>query len=577
MNREIDDPELDAKLACESPILLDILRHWKTARGEKNMPSQSDVNLLEFPPDQLPHILVLDVEREPRLRMRWKYIGSHATTVMNRDMTGAYCDEIYNDIQLTSLRRRTDWVLQNCLPLRSNGHSTDPERDFDTNEALFMPMSENGTDVDSILMGSVYKFHQAPNANFADGELEAQVQVRTRELYAAKENADAAREILEMANEKQKRLLNELEASEDRFKDFAESTSDWFWEMDANLSFTYISDRFQEITGVGADLVIGRTGEEAGINFDRKLQYEKVMALESHRPFKGFEHSLKDLDGQTIHLSSSGKPIFNEDGSFKGFRGTGSDITERKSAQLVLQNALANAKLANQAKSEFLATMSHEFRTPLNAIIGFSSMIRSEYFGSIEVEKYVEYANDIHNSGEHMLALVNDVLDISAIEAGKRILSREYLNLSDMLTLCIGKFEVAAREKGIEISLEMPNEMIHIFADERSINQIIQNLLSNAVKFTNLQGKISVLVKATDENIVISVSDDGIGISPDTLPKITEPFTQAVSNPDKAQEGSGLGLSIVKTLIELHDGKFQIESEFGIGTTVTIEFSVVAK
>ena len=237
-----------------------------------------------------------------------------------------------------------------------------------------------------------------------------------------------------------------------------------------------------------------------------------------------------------------------------------------------LQTALADAEQANQAKSEFLATMSHEFRTPLNAILGFSELMRAQYFGPLGSDNYADYANDIHESGAHMLALVNDVLDIAAIEAGKRPLVKEPMDIGEVLKDCVRNFEKAAVEDGIELSLEVPDGLPSLHADKRSVRQITYNLLSNAFKFTNRKGSILISVTVADGEMLISMKDTGIGIAADKLKIITEPFSQADSNPHKPHEGTGLGLSIVKSLVESHGGRLEICSDIGKGTTVSVTF-----
>lgn len=246
------------------------------------------------------------------------------------------------------------------------------------------------------------------------------------------------------------------------------------------------------------------------------------------------------------------------------------DISERKHADESLRAALVEAERANKAKSEFLATMSHEFRTPLNAILGFSEMMRAQYFGPLGSKNYNEYAKDIHDSGEHMLELVNDVLDIAAIEAGKRVIVKDDIDVEGLLNVCVRSAEKMAKNGGVKLAMETANGLPTLFADRRSSLQIVNNLISNAVKFTDQGGSVLVSAFANQDNIVIKVIDTGVGISPEQLPNITEPFVQADANPHFAQDGTGLGLSIVKSLVEAHDGTLTIESEVNEGTTVTV-------
>jgi signal transduction histidine kinase len=232
--------------------------------------------------------------------------------------------------------------------------------------------------------------------------------------------------------------------------------------------------------------------------------------------------------------------------------------------------ALAEAEQASQAKSEFLATMSHELRTPLNAILGFSDIISHQYLGPHGEKKYMEYAEDIHSSGEHLLELVNDLLDISAIEAGKQSLNKEMLTVNEMVAESFNAVGRKAQEKDIELLTEISETLPPLYADKRAIRQILLNLLTNAVKFTLDGGRITVSAKAAKQKIILKVADTGQGIPAERLPNLTEPFTKGAVEPHKTVDGWGLGLAITKSLIDLHDGKLDIASKVGKGTTVRV-------
>lgn len=235
-----------------------------------------------------------------------------------------------------------------------------------------------------------------------------------------------------------------------------------------------------------------------------------------------------------------------------------------------LELAMREAEQANRAKSEFLATMSHEFRTPLNAIIGFSDLIQNELMGPMDHDQYKSYVTDIHQSGERMLSLVNDVLDIATIEAGKRTMDMRSFDVAACVHGCARELEVPAAWKEIDLHVDVDEAIGTMRSDERSVQQILINLISNAVKYTNQNGDVTVDAQRKDQGVVFRVVDNGVGMPADDIERLLEPFAQAVSNPHVASEGTGLGLSIVRSLVEQLRGHFDIASEVGRGTTVTV-------
>ena len=238
-----------------------------------------------------------------------------------------------------------------------------------------------------------------------------------------------------------------------------------------------------------------------------------------------------------------------------------------------LQSALLSAQAASQAKSNFLALMSHELRTPLNAIIGFSEVLSEELFGPHAVKRYRDYATDIRGAGIHLLSLINDILDLSKLEAGKLNLDLEPVDVADLLKDCQKFVALRVQEKSLALALEIPSNLPLLHADRLRLKQIVLNLLSNAIKFTPSGGKVEVGAQLeTAGGIGIWVRDTGVGMAPDMIPFAMEPFRQIASPMARKSEGTGLGLSLVKSLTEQHGGAVTIKSAPNEGTTVSVRF-----
>jgi signal transduction histidine kinase len=235
-----------------------------------------------------------------------------------------------------------------------------------------------------------------------------------------------------------------------------------------------------------------------------------------------------------------------------------------------LGTARDQASHASEAKSAFLANMSHELRTPLNAIMAFSEVIVTEALGPNEQDRYRQYAKDVHSSGQHLLGLVNDLLDLAKIESGKMVLTPKWLDGTFLLRECTMIVDDIARKKNIALRSTYASSNPKIYADERAVKQIAINLLSNSVKFTAVGGKVSAHLDTDDTGITLCIRDNGKGIPLDQLGRIVQPFEQLDNRYGCANGGTGLGLALVRALTEIHGGTFGIESEVGSGTTVTI-------
>jgi cell cycle sensor histidine kinase DivJ len=218
--------------------------------------------------------------------------------------------------------------------------------------------------------------------------------------------------------------------------------------------------------------------------------------------------------------------------------------------------------------------MSHELRTPLNAIIGFSEILSSELYGRMGEERYREYAHLIHESGEHLLSVVNEILDMSKIEAGKFDIIVEPFNVGTLVNSCCEIMQHLGEKKSIALQMEIEDQLPELVADKRACKQILLNLMANAIKFTEEGGCVKVLASRLEDDIELVVADNGIGIAAQDIPKLGNPFVQAENSYNRSYEGSGLGLSVVKGLVRLHGGSFEIESEIGEGTRVRIRLPI---
>ncbi len=360
---------------------------------------------------------------------------------------------------------------------------------------------------------------------------------------------------------------------EKRLRDFAAAGSDWFWEMDAELRFSYFSDQFEVVTGVNPEQLLGKTREETGIpNVSLEVWQTQLDNLKNREAFRDFTHPREKADGKRVWLSVSGKPVFADDGSFLGFRGTGSDITELYEAQQNLIAAKEAAEQGYRAKSEFLAITSHEIRTPMNGIIGMTDLLMESKLDP----KQQHYAQIIQDSGTALMRIINDILDLSKLEARALTLEQAEFEYASVVAGVVDILTPQAREKGLELKYEIGNDIQDTYlGDYGRLRQVMVNLVGNAIKFTK-QGSITIKIERTagddqKTRLRTQISDTGIGIPQHSIDKLFTSFTQVDASTSRRFGGTGLGLAICRKIVEAMDGEIGVDSCEGEGSTFWFE------
>jgi len=276
--------------------------------------------------------------------------------------------------------------------------------------------------------------------------------------------------------------------------------------------------------------------------------------------------------GELRHMITQGRVEEGPDGTPKALIGITQDITEQVNDKLALLEAKDMAEAANRAKSDFLASMSHELRTPLNAIIGFSELISQEILGPLNNSRYMGYVRDIEASGRHLLSLINDMLDLAKIEAGRYDLREERVVVADALEEVLRLVSATAAAKGLSLAQFTPLDLPVLLGDRRALRQMLLNLLSNAIKFTPTGGMVRIRAESGRDGLDITVLDTGVGIPADRLDSLALPFVQVENVLTKQNPGAGIGLYITRSLMEMHGGRLVIDSQNGGGTAVTLHF-----
>ena len=387
--------------------------------------------------------------------------------------------------------------------------------------------------------------------------------------------------ILALANHRRRQRQaradeKKLRENEERFRDYAEIASDWFWATDEEHIFSYLSDKLTAAMGLKPENVVGKMRTDLAKSGVEDVKWQQHLTdLANHQAFRDFRYEYIDQEGKSLWVSISGKPIFDDEGRFKGYRGTGTNITSEVEAQTELRQAKEEAETASRSKSTFLANMSHELRTPLNAIIGFSDLMNRGVSGPLENERHKEYVRDIYGAGEHLLSIINEILDLAKVEAGNSPLNEDGIDVREVMQSVRSLIIERAQENEIELEVEpragSGADLPLLWADTRKLKQVLVNLLSNAVKFTPPGGRVSLRVSCDpDRGYLFQVEDTGIGIAPEDIPKALAAFQQIDSELNRKYEGTGLGLPLAKAFVEQHGGSLVLHSVVEQGTLATV-------
>ncbi len=349
------------------------------------------------------------------------------------------------------------------------------------------------------------------------------------------------------------------------------------WELDlVNDKVLWSDEEFRILGYRPGEIEPSHDAFLARVHPDDRAAVVAAMADLEQQGSLSIDHRVVHPNGDVLYVCDHAVLERDETGRVLRIFGTLQDVTQAKTAERALLEAKVEAELANTAKTAFLANMSHELRTPLNAVIGFAQLLEqapSNGTGSrAQEDKHKEYLGHIRESGEHLLAVINDILDLSRIEAGRAALVEAPIDIAELVRRTVGLMEPKAKSGSLTLRHQISGELPSVFGDERAIKQILINLIGNAMKFTEPGGEVVIELHSIDGGLELAVRDTGIGISAADLARIFEPFVQVESELNRRFEGTGLGLPLVKSLVELHGGRIDLESAPNQGTRISVVF-----
>ncbi len=372
--------------------------------------------------------------------------------------------------------------------------------------------------------------------------------------------------------EERRKVERALSNAERKYRSIVENAAGGIFQLTPEGLYLSANPAFARILGYDNPELLLREVKNANeqLYVDRARRQAFYKELSATRETLSQDVQMHRRDGELIWVQESARAVQDENGQLLFIEGSVEDITQRRESEVAIQQAKVHSDLANRAKSEFLSNMSHELRTPLNSIIGFSEMIRNEVYGKIEQRSYWEYARDIHESGQKLLRVINEILDISKIEAGERQLNEGVVNIASLVDSAVDLLETKIANAQMVITKAL-DDVPDVIGEELALKQVVLNLLSNAVKFTPDQGRITISGHVgRDGSLHFSVTDTGIGLDEYEVEKALSPFGQVDNEFGRSGSGTGLGLTLVDALVKLHGGEFELFSQKGIGTTATM-------
>jgi PAS domain S-box-containing protein len=375
--------------------------------------------------------------------------------------------------------------------------------------------------------------------------------------------------------EERRRAERALSEAEKKYRMIVENAAGGIYQVTPDGQFLSANPAMAKILGYDSPEEVLRDMDKAQNKFyiDVSARHKFLSDITALDITKNVELQITRKDNSVIWVSENVRPVRDDEGALLFYEGSMEDVDQRKKAQLALTQAKIDSDLANRAKSEFLANMSHELRTPLNAVIGFSEIIKNEAFGKLPNPEYKEYADDIHESGNKLLRVINEILDVSRIEAGERTLNETVVKVQETVKSCLELIEGKLKSSGTRVENKIKDSDLGFIGEVQSVKQMLLNLMSNAMKFSGDNSFMMVDAEIDSKGrLRLSITDTGMGMNDGELEKALSPFGQINTDMNRTKSGTGLGLTLVKSLVELHGGALEMVSQKGIGTTATLIF-----